>query len=55
MRKISGLTVGLIAFAATGAAIVVPVLGQPVATRTPSGASAAQATPAPSLVSPPAG
>ncbi len=49
MRKISGLTVGLIAFAATGAAIVVPVLGQPVSPRTPSGASTAEAAPAPPL------
>lgn len=53
MPKISGLKVGLLAFVATGAVIVVPNLVTPAAAHD-NNASAAFTAPAPLLNAPPA-
>lgn len=51
MRKLNGFRIALLAFAATGAVIVVPSIVTPAAARD-NGASAAFAAPAPLLVAP---
>ena len=51
MRKIGGLTVGLIAFAATGAAIVVPSLVAPAAASIAAGLPTISVNPPAGLVS----